>query len=370
MLAARHGLDRRGRTAGNEAGVSTLNEHAAEELVAARAFTPGRPGFVGIAVDLLVDPAGAPSGRRPLRHGFLDTRSPRVLVVSGPPSPGLEVALRRMGDDLAASARIVAQHRLTVLPQATGTVHPDGPAHAIATATAGVRVGLEAGLDEAGPLGLRRRWQLAHLLAPVLAAAFANSPLRHGQPTGWRSVRQALRRDLPVGPVRDDPRAAWVAAVMDTPGSTGSTPRQVLRAGGRLTPAELDRHLAGLRPPVAARGHLELDVADRQPGDGWRVPATVTAVLLDDPRAAEEAIEATARLTGEPALWERAARDALTDPVLAAAARDCFLAAYAALSRQGVSRELRDAVADFIERYVHRGRCPADDVLDSATALP
>ncbi|HWS38881.1 MAG TPA: glutamylcysteine synthetase, partial [Actinoplanes sp.] len=111
-----------------------------------------------------------------------------------------------------------------------------------------------------------------------------------------------------------------------------------------------------------------LDVADRQPGDGWRVPAAVAAVLLDDPRAADEAIEATERLAGEPALWERAARDALTDPVLAAAARDCFLAAYAALTRQGVSRELRDAVAEFTERYVYRNRCPADDVLDRATA--
>ena len=80
-----------------------LSEQAAEEFVAARAFSPGLPGFVGIAVDLLVDPAWAPTGRRPLRHGFLDTRSSRVLVVSGPPSPGLEVALRRMSDDLGAS---------------------------------------------------------------------------------------------------------------------------------------------------------------------------------------------------------------------------------------------------------------------------
>ncbi|MDI6097138.1 glutamate-cysteine ligase family protein [Actinoplanes sp. NEAU-A12] len=350
--------------------MGTLNEQAAEEYIAARAFTPGVPGFVGIAVDLLVDPACAPSGRRPLRHGFLDTRSPRILVVSGPPSPGLEVALRRMGDDLDASARIVDRHRLTVVPQATGTLHPESPAHAIVTATAGIRVGLEAGLDGGGPLGLHRRWGLAHMLAPVLAAAFANAPLRHGRPTGWRSVRQALRRDLPLGPVRGEPQAAWAAYVMDTPAGTGSTPRQTLRAGGRLTPAELNRHLAGLRPPVAARGHLELDVADRQAGNGWRVPAAVTAVLLDDPRAAEEATEATARLAGEPALWERAARDALTDPALAAAARDCFMAAYAALSRQGVSRELRDAVADFIERYVCRNRCPADDVLDGATASP
>ncbi|SFE33455.1 glutamate--cysteine ligase [Actinoplanes philippinensis] len=350
--------------------MGTLSEQAAEEFIAARAFSPGLPGFVGIAVDLLVDPAWAPAGRRSLRHGFLDARSPQVLVVSGPPSPGLEVALRRMNDDLAASTRIVDRHRLTVLPQAAGTAHPDGPPHAFGTATAGVRVGLEAGLDGGGPLGLPRRWKLAHLLAPVLAAAFANSPLRHGRPAGWRSVRQALRRDLPVLPPDGDPREAWAAYVMDTPAGAGTTPRQTLRAGGRLTTADLDRHIAALRPPVAARGHLEIDAADRQPGTGWRIPATVTAVLLDDPRAAEEATAATAHLADEPALWDRAARDALTDPVLAAAARDCFLTAYAALSRQGVSRELRDAVADFTERYVYRSRCPADDILDGVAAHP
>jgi hypothetical protein len=45
-------------------------------------------------------------------------------------------------------------------------------------------------------------------------------------------------------------------------------------------------------------------------------------------------------------------------------------AAYAALARQGAARDLRDAVAGFTERYVLRGRCPADDVLDRATARP
>jgi glutamate--cysteine ligase len=399
--------------------VTTLNEQAAAELIAAEAFAPGLPGFVGIAVDLLLDPASAPAGRRPLRHGFLDARSPRVMVVSGPPSPGLEVALRRMADDLAASTRLVEQHRLTVMDQATDTVHPDGPEHALGTATAGIRIGLEAGLEpepspfgvegsclggahagtpdhagsragagpragspgqqrgngsgvalEDGPLGLERRWALAHTLAPVLAAAFANAPLRHGRPTGWRSVRQALRRDLPSGPSAGSPRESWAAYVMQARTATGRSLREALQAGARVTENDLRRHIASLRPPVAARGHLELDVADRQPGMNWRLPATVAAVLLDDPRASDEAWAATSHLVNEVRLWERAGRDALTDPVLAAAARECFVAAYGALARQGAGRDLRDAVAEFTERYVHRGRCPADDVLDQATARP
>ncbi|MEV4351806.1 glutamylcysteine synthetase, partial [Actinoplanes sp. NPDC049596] len=75
------------------------------------------------------------------------------------------------------------------------------------------------------------------------------------------------------------------------------------------------------------------------------------------------AAKATAGLAAEPGLWERAARDALSDPVLAAAAREVFVEAYAALARHGVDRDLRDEVAEFTERYVMRGRCPADDVL-------
>lgn len=367
--------------------MTTLTEQAAEEFFAARAFAPGLPGFVGVAVDLLLDPASAPAGRRPLRHGFLDARSPRVAVVSAPPSPGLEIALRRMSDDLAAANRVMDQHGLTVLPFATGT-SPEDPAHVYATDTAGIRIGLEAGQDGDGPLGLERRWVLAHNLAPVLAAAFANAPLRHGRPTGWRSVRQALRRELPVLPghaamplqrIPDslaegigsrfaiDSRTAWAAQVMDAPTVTGRSLRDRFRTGARLTTADLDRHLAGLRPPVAARGHLELDVVDSQPGDGWRVPVAVITALLDDPRAATEAYAATAHLADEPRLWERASRDALTDPVLADAARACFLAAYGALARQGASRSLRDAIAEFTETYVNRGRCPADDLLDHTT---
>ncbi|MFI1994032.1 glutamate-cysteine ligase family protein [Actinoplanes sp. NPDC020271] len=371
--------------------MTPLTEQAAEEHLAARAFAPGLPGFVGVAVDLLLDPASAPTGRRPLRHGFLDARSPQVVVVSTPPSPGLEVALRRMSDDLAAATRVMDRHGLTVLPVAA-EASPADPGHTYATGTAGIRIGLETGLDEEGPLGLERRWVLAHTLAPVLAAAFANAPLRHGRPTGWRSVRQALRRDLPVLPghpgdlpiqrIPDslaagvgsrfalDPRTSWAAHVMDAPTVTGRSLRDRFRAGARLTANDLDRHLAGLRPPVAARGHLEIDAVDSQPGNGWRIPLAVITALLDDPRAATEAYAATAHLAAEPHLWERAARDALTDPVLADAARACFLAAYGALARQGASRALRDAVAEFTETYVNRGRCPADDFLDhSARAV-
>jgi glutamate--cysteine ligase len=164
-----------------------------------------------------------------------------------------------------------------------------------------------------------------------------------------------------------DPRVAWAAQVLDAPVAPGYTFRDQIRSG-RTDLKDLHAHLRDFRPPVAARGRLEIDVADRQPGNGWRVPLAVITALIDDPLAAAEALAATSTLDGD--LWTRAARDALTDPELAAAARSCFVSAYAALARQGAGRELRDSVADFTERYVMRSRCPADDVLDRAAARP
>ena len=67
----------------------------------------------------------------------------------------------------------------------------------------------------------------------------------------------------------------------------------------------------------------------------------------------------------ETSPWLRAARLGLADPVLARAARQCFDAAEASLSRSNAPPPVRAAVAAFAELYVRRGRCPADDILDS-----
>ncbi|WP_307872662.1 glutamate-cysteine ligase family protein [Paractinoplanes ovalisporus] len=309
------------------------NERAAALMLAEHAFAPATPGFVGAAVDV---PMARPleEGTR-LRHGFLAPRSPGpgLGTVSGPPSPGLEVCIDRMADDLAAAGPVL-----------------DG------VGDYGVRVALEAGLEGGGPLGLTRRWALAHTLAPVLAAAFANSPTLDG----WRSGRQARHRHLPVLRAVADPRRSWAAYVLEQPGPFRGARHDHERPGLD----DLARHVEALTPPVAARGHLEIDVADRPPRDGWKVVVAVTAVLLDDPRAAAATEEITAPLAAEAGLWERAARDGLSDPALAVAARECFLQAYGTLARHGTGRDLRDQVAEFTEQYVMRGRCPADDVLE------
>ena len=78
----------------------------------------------------------------------------------------------------------------------------------------------------------------------------------------------------------------------------------------------------------------------------------------------------------EPRVHEKQTRVALKiDPDAAAwhleAAERAFdegddAAAEAALARAGEPAALRRAVAAFAERYVHRDRCPADDLLDHA----
>lgn len=321
--------------------MTPLTEKDAERHLAAHALTAAHPGFVGLSVDLPPATPG-PAGRSRLRHGFLIAEAGRV-VLSGPPSPGLEVAVQRMAEDLDLAATLIGR--------------------AAAARGAGVRVHLEAGTEDHGPTGVRRRWAVAHAVAPVLAAAFANAPVADGPRAGWRSSPRRAGSTEP-GP---DPRAAWAREVLDAPISASelspATFRQWIRHGRGRPPAiaDLDRHARAFRAPVAARGVLEIDVTDRLPGQGWQVAAAVISALVEDPQAAGEALRATATVRDTPYLWERAARDALSDPDLAAAARSLFLIAYGALARRGAPRPLRDAVAAYAEHFVLSGRCPADD---------
>jgi glutamate--cysteine ligase len=261
--------------------------------------------------------------------------------------------------------------------------------------TASVQVCLDAGDDGAGESGYRSRWRLLHAIGPVLVAAFANSPLRGGKPTGWRSARQQVWSNMDPGRTRapappiagnGDPRDAWAGYALDAglmcvrePGSAdwtappGLTFRDWLRGGssGALrapTADDLDYHLSTLFPPVRPRGHMELRMIDAQPGDGWIVPAAVAAALADDQRAADTAMAAAEPVWNGPAdahePWLRAARSGPADPVIGRASRQCFEAADAALGRSGVPAAIRQAVAEFTERYVLNDRCPADDHLE------
>ena len=292
----------------------------------------------------------------------------------------------------------------------------DGPwGRQMMCSTASVQVCLDAGGDGDDHAGYRWRWRLLHAIGPVLVAAFANSPLRAGRPAGWRSCRQQVwahmdpGRTRPPALTRDgDLPTAWADYALDArvmcvrsngSGDWSAPPGLRLRdwvrgespsAPRAPTTEDVTYHLSTLFPPVRPRGHFELRVIDAQQGDGWVVPVAVVSALLSDERAGDAAMAAAGGLwrrswhgaghsgdghsgdgdgrwdggwdDDDP--WRRAARLGPADPRIARASRECFEAARAALARQDTPDAITSAVDDFIERYVSKDRCPADDLLE------
>jgi len=442
-------------------GGEPLTESDAEEHIHGICFKTGPPGKVGVELEWLVrdgrDP-GMPvdqqrvavalaglsaSGALP-GGGRLTTEPGGQVEISSAPADGLgpcvDITRRDLGtlrqavlpaglcltgeglDPLRSPRRVLDVPRYAAMEEFFNRVGPWG--RLMMCSTASVQVCLDAGERGGGPGSVGWRWRLLHALGPVFVAAFANSPLREGRPTGWKSTRQAIWarldpcRTRPPGnavpeaghgrarPLDADPRAAWIdyalsAEVMCVrrPGGqpwtapAGLTFRDWLRGGGerRPTAEDLSYHLSTLFPPVRPRGHLEYRVIDAQAGDGWIVPAAVVAALLDDEDASQQAMDAAEGLwhqagtacggdfgdeagagggtgwdCGSP--WEWAARHGPTDPLIGDVSVKCFEAADAALDRLATPAAVRGAVADFADRYVSRYRCPADDRLDEARA--
>ncbi|WP_151770615.1 ergothioneine biosynthesis glutamate--cysteine ligase EgtA [Streptomyces abyssomicinicus] len=405
-----------------------LSEAGAETLVHGSCFRTGPPRLLGVELEWLVhdldDPrATVTPDRLEAAHASLPGLPVDALLTAEPggqielssrPASSLTACVETMRADLAVVRSALRPHGLTLagigldpwqsprrfLREARydameRSLDRAGPAGRIMMCTSSsVQVNLDAGYEEPGPLGHVRRWQLSHLLGAVLLAAFAHSPAAEGRPTGWRSTRQlrwaeigAERAGAP--PLEAEPRAAWTRRALDAPlmcrrrtvgpweVPEGTTFRDWLRRGaaGGSGPRreDLEYHLTTLFPPVRPRGFLELRMLDSQPGeDGWIVPLAVTAALFDDLAATETAYRAVKPLAERcrplPAphnpLWTGAARHALADPELREAAAVCFAAALEALPRLGAGTAVVDAVGEFTDRYVSRGRCPADDLLD------
>jgi glutamate--cysteine ligase len=408
---------------------SAVTEAEVEALVRGICFKTGPPRFLGVEVEWFVrelrspqlpvrperlEAAYAALRTLPLRStltvepgGQLELSScaaASLMECIGSVSADLDAVravLRESGLDLTGigqdpwhpPTRFLHEPRYDAMERYLDRTGPEG--RAMMCSSASVQVCLDAGYEEPGPLGHGRRWWLAHQLGAVLVAAFAHSPLARGRHTGWRSSRQSLWTAMDPGrssapPLDGDPRTAWARHVLDAPvmcvrapdGDAWDVPegmsfRAWTRSGAPPGREELDYHLTTLFPPVRPRGHLELRMIDAQPGDdGWIVPLAVTAALFDDAEAAETAYR-TVKPLAERAdslaaprnpLWIAAARSGLADPELREAAVTCFAAATEALPRLGATDEVQEAVAQFTDRYVARGRCPADDLLD-ATGL-
>jgi len=405
---------------------TAVTEPEVEALVRGICFKTGPPRTLGVEVEWLVhelrlpqlpvtperlEAAYAALKTVPLRSA-LTVEPGGQLELSSSPAASLMECIGSVSEDLDTVRAVLRRDGLGLVGVGHDPWHPPrrflreprydamercldrtGPAgRRMMCTSASVQVCLDAGYEEPGPLGLGRRWWLAHQLGAVLVAAFANSPLVGRSPTGWRSTRQLIWMEIGPGraggPTLDaQPRDAWTDHVLDSPvmcirQDSGPwevpeelTFREWIRSGSPRPPTreDLDYHVSTLFPPVRPRGHLELRMIDAQPGDdGWIVPLAVTTALFDDPEAAETAYRAVKplaeRTQGLPAphnpLWIDAARYGLSDPELHEVALVCFAAALEALPRLGATSEVTDAVRAYFDRYVVRGRCPADDLLD------
>ncbi len=70
--------------------------------------------------------------------------------------------------------------------------------------------------------------------------------------------------------------------------------------------------------------------------------------------------------TDDDGPWVRAARLGPADPAISRASRECFAVAREALDRMTVPAAITGAVDAFIDQYVAKDRCPADDLLEEA----
>lgn len=386
----------------------------AAAIVRALGFGRSGHGRVGVEAELLTfrrtDPATRPTPEEvlgtvgdggPLPCGSAVSAEPGgQLELSTLPREGLEPTLAALAADLAAARARLAAADIGTVAVGLDPLRPpvrvsdapryvametyfdtSGPAgRTMMCNTASIQVNLD--LD--GPAGPAGRWQLAHAVGPVLAAAFACSPA-----STYRSARTAVWGAIDPTRTRSaagrstDPADDWAAYALHarvmlirtgdtcTPVRTRLTLADWIRGAHDGRPPDADDvgyHLTTLFPPVRPRGRLELRMIDALGDPWWRVAVAVTTALFDDGEAGATAA-LCCRGLGDGA-WSAAARHGLSHPRLASAARALFDTALGALGRLGAGTATLDACAAYAERFVTRGRTPADELADAWHAHP
>jgi glutamate--cysteine ligase len=294
---------------------------------------------------------------------------------------GLRLGIAHAGaDPLRPSQRVNPRPRYQAMEEHFAATGRGESGAVMMNSTAALQVNLEAGPEREWPERVAR----AHRLGPTMVAISASSPWLHGRDTGWKSARQRAWNGLDAracGPVPGccapdtdaddslDPPSAWARYALRAPvafvRTEGDDVKAVrtpvpferwasgeVRLGDRTpTAADLDTHLTTLFPPVRLRGYLELRYLDMSPPRWWPAIAAVVTTLMDDPIAADRAVEATERTAQ---LWTTAARQGLDDAALADSARRCV-----SIAAERVPSELGPCVADLAD-LVESGRCPGD----------
>jgi glutamate--cysteine ligase len=353
-----------------------LTLQGAKDLVFQTAQSRGAGHGVGLEVELMPsaphdDVVSTLSGVHWPGGSRLTFEPGGQVELSGPCLTDADAACAAMADDLAALHATGLPVEAIGMDPAGGRPRVlDAPRYRAMEAyfnqsgrtmmcdTAALQVNVDNGDD--------RRWRLVHSLAPVLAAAFANSPMMGGRLNGWKSNRLRMWLDIDgtrAAPVGGTSIGSWVDYAMAgrvmfvrasesrfEPVDDGMTMADWITDGHRLgypTADDVSYHLTTLFPPVRPRGWLELRFFDSLPSPWWQVAAIATCRLLDNPSAMEAC-------RGADALWIEAARDGVAHPALGAAAL-------------ALLRTVPEA-AEFVDRFTARGRCPADDVAVAAWA--
>ena len=219
--------------------------------------------------------------------------------------------------------------------------------------TASLQLNIDFGAEPA------RTWHRAGVAAPLLAAAFANSPTTDGIEFGPTSHRMGVwaatdpTRTRPVGPDTAD----WARYVLDAQ----VMPAQLSdRWGTEVDPLpfhlwldhaepptidDLDRHITTLFPPVRPRRYLEFRMLDALPARGRTAAIATVWALMTNRDVGELALEAAQPLA-DP--WPLVRNEGLANSSLRTAAT-ALLDATAGWARSNDAR-ISDAVASWRER--------------------
>ncbi|MEX2394585.1 MAG: glutamate-cysteine ligase family protein [Actinomycetota bacterium] len=372
-----------------------LSLKSARELISERSFVSETQDKVGVELEWFTDPhldvhalEAIVAPIEPLPYGSTITFEPGGQIeLSSAPLPSAIDACDAIASDasslemhlathgIALSTRLPSERTLDLRTKAPRYVamrrffEAYGPAAGrMMCGSTAIHVNLDAGVDDEG----RARFDIATRIGPALAASFADSPLIDEIPSGWKSTR--LASWLQLDPSRTQPITdvdAWVDYALDALvmfircgddyrcSPAGLTFRRWITDGspdGFPDDDDLAYHLTTLFPPVRPHGHLELRMIDMVDDPWWRVAVAVASTLVNDPATRAEIADDVV----DPLSWELAARCALEDPPIARAAAACFDVAL----RHADARVL-DEIAEYADRFVRRGRCPADEQLDA-----
>ncbi len=211
-----------------------------------------------------------------------------------------------------------------------------------------------------GPAGMAQ-WHVANLIAPVLAAIFANGPFHEGRAVGHNGGRTAICRAVDPARSAHGRFPACGDAVANYVGfAAGATPISADYAG----PGTATRHLSTLFPPVRPRGsYLEIRSIDSLPIDDLPTAADLTAAILGDAAARVETAAVVAASSTSVQRWDMASGAGVRAPCLRDIADQMIRIAEIAAQRLGgyLTPGAPERLAALRHR-VARGRAPGDQL--------